>query len=170
MTLLPHADGSMDALVGDLSLGGKLAGRASAEEWRALEKTYSLSDNRETVIKFQHASDAGGLQRFLDRSASDLARSGVRVRRLPLLMVPSSLLVGEDERPETPYFLVTWNNVVLERSRAEGFASGLPSADLIARSAFRAAGYELMLFPPLARSVVLNGGYRCASNEVRARH
>ncbi len=167
VTLLPHPDGSMDALVGDLSLGGKLAGGASTEEWRALERTYSLSDNRETVIKFQHGSDAAGLQRFLDRSASDLAKSGVKVRRLPLLMVPSSLLVGEDERPETAHFLVTWNNVVLEGSRAEGFASGLSSGDLAARSAFKTAGYELTLFPPLSRSVVLNGGYRCASNEVR---
>lgn len=30
------------------------------------------------------------------------------------------------------------------------------------------AGAELVLLPPLVRSVILNGGLRCASNQVRA--
>lgn len=171
VTLLPHGDGSTEALVGDLSLGGKLGADALSSEWREMEKTYALHGGaRDAVINFQHDPAATGLQRFLDRIARDLAASGVKVRRLPLLMVPSPLLTNDDERPETPYFLVTWNNVVLERSRAEGFASGLASGDRAARSAFKAAGYDLTLFPPLPRSVVLNGGYRCASNEVRVIH
>jgi len=171
VTLLPHGDGSVDALVGDVVLGGRIGAAAPSSEWRAMEKTYALqSDARDAVINFQHDPDATRLQRFLDRSAQDLAASGVKVRRLPLLMVPSPLLTGDDERPEAPYFLVTWNNVVLERNRAEGFASGLASGDRAARLTFKAAGYDLTLFPPLPRSVVLNGGYRCASNEVRAIH
>ncbi|MBV8547544.1 MAG: hypothetical protein JO088_22600 [Acidobacteria bacterium] len=165
VTLLPHADGSLDALVGDVALGAKLA--ASANEWQQLEKTYSLAPNsRDAVMNFQSDPSSIGLQRFLDRCADDLAKRGMKVRRLPLLMIPTSLL-GEEERPDTPYFLVTANNVVLERNRAEGFASGLRAVDSAARSTFKSAGYDLTLFPPLPRSVVLNGGYRCASNEVR---
>jgi hypothetical protein len=165
VTLLPHADGSIDALVGDAALGAKLA--ASANEWQQLEKTYSLAPNtRDAVMNFQNDPSPIGLQRFLDQCANDLAGRGMKVRRLPLLMIPTSLLVDED-RPETPYFLVTANNVVLERNRAEGFASGLRTVDSAARSTFKSAGYDLTLFPPLPRSVVLNGGYRCASNDVR---
>jgi hypothetical protein len=165
VTLLPHADGSIDALVGDVALGAKLA--ATADEWRGLEKTYALaSDSREAVMTFQNDPSLIGLKRFLDRCANDLAKRGMKVRRLPLLMIPTSLL-ADDDRPETPYFLVTANNVVLERNRAEGFASGLQVVDSAARSTFKSAGYDLTLFPPLPRSIVLNGGYRCASNEVR---
>ncbi|HEX3579840.1 MAG TPA: hypothetical protein VHY33_14850 [Thermoanaerobaculia bacterium] len=165
VTLLPRADGSTIALVGDVSLGAKLAG--SANEWQELEKTYSLTANaRAAVRNFQSDPSSTGLQHFLDQCASDLTARGIKVRRLPLLMVPTSLLMDED-RPETPYFVITANNVVLEGNRAEGFASALPAADSAARSAFKSAGYDLMLFPPLPRSVVLNGGYRCASNEVR---
>jgi hypothetical protein len=165
MTLLAQAGGSTDALVGDVSLGAKLA--ASANEWQELEKTYSLTANaRDAVMNFQRDPSSIGLQRFLDQCAKDLAARGIKVRRLPLLMVPTSLLIDED-RPETPYFVVTWNNVVLERNRAEGFASGLRLVDSTARSIFKSAGHDLTLFPLLPRSVVLNGGYRCASNEVR---
>jgi hypothetical protein len=166
VTLLPHADGSIDALVGDVSLGAKLA--ASSNDWQQLEKTYSLAANaRDAVLKFQSDAASIGLQRFLDQCANDLAARGMKVRRLPLLMIPTSLLINDDDRPETAYFLITANNVVLERNRAEGFASGLPLVDSAARSTFKSAGYELTLFPLLPRSVVLNGGYRCASNEVR---
>jgi len=160
VTLLPRKDGTIDALVGDLALGQKLAKAAPAGELRALRKTYGLGG---------FATLPGdGLQRFLDRCARDLAASGLRVRRLPLLMIPSSLIENASERPDSDYFLITWNNVVLEGTRAEGFASGLRSGDVVARATFRATGYDLVLFPPLPRSIILNGGYRCASNEVRA--
>ncbi|HEX3553357.1 MAG TPA: hypothetical protein VIA62_09010 [Thermoanaerobaculia bacterium] len=33
---------------------------------------------------------------------------------------------------------------------------------------FAGLGVHLDLFPPLVRSVILNGGYRCASNHLRA--
>src|SRR5205823_3021724 len=158
-------DGSVVALVGEVSMEFKVA--ASTNEWQELEKTYSLTANsRDAVMNFQSNPSSVGLQHFLDQCANDLAANGIKVRRLPLLMVPTSLLLDED-RPETPYFLVGWNNVVLEGKRAEGFASGLPLVDSAARSMFKSAGYDLALFPPLPRSVVLNGGYRCASNEVR---
>ena len=163
VTLLPHAGGSTDALVGDLRLGRKLAAAAPRSELQAMNKTYALRDD---VLMTGNA--AARLQAFLDVCAKDLAAAGMRVRRLPLLMLPSPAPDDENERSDTPYFLLTWNNVVLEHTRAEGFASGLASGDRAARAAFIAAGYDLVLFPPLPRSVILNGGYRCASNEVRA--
>lgn len=177
VTLLPRDGGSMHALIGDPSLGNKLAAAAPAKEWGELQGTYALNGGaksiRDAVVQFQTSPVAVGLQHFLDRCAKDLAANGVSVRRLPLLMVPSSLLSMGEDRLDNPYFLVTWNNVVLERgaaSHAEGFASGLASGDRAARAPFKEAGYGLALFPPLPRSVILNGGYRCASNEVRERH
>lgn len=155
ITLLPQDGGKLVALVGDPALGRKLLKDGPG----ALQTTYGLS----SVGVF----DDSALQQFLDRCAKDLAKSGVTVARLPLLMIPSSLIADAGARPDSPYFLVTWNNVVLEGRRAEGFASGLPSGDRTARAAFKSAGYDLALFPPLSRSIVLNGGYRCASNEIR---
>lgn len=175
VTMLPQSGKRAEALVGDLSLGARLADAAPDRDWASLAKTYSLGGNagaiRDAVHNFHSAAPAKGLQRFLDRCAKDLAASGVPVRRLPLLMVPSTLLLSSDDQVNNPYFLVGWNNVVLERAKsnhAEGFASGFPSGDRAATSTFHEAGYGLTLFPPLPRSVVLNGGYRCASNEVRA--
>jgi len=43
----------------------------------------------------------------------------------------------------------------------------LAAGDELARKTFAAAGYRLHLFPPLVRSIVLGGGYRCASNHLR---
>jgi hypothetical protein len=77
--------------------------------------------------------------------------------------VPASLARGHVPAD----FLITWNNVVLENRRAEGFASQLPSADRYAGQVFAASGYKLDLFPPLIRSIELGGGYRCASNHLR---
>ncbi len=175
ITLLPQRGGAGNgdplALVGDLTLGTRLTRDASPEDLRHLEQTYGLSSGaREAIGRFQSSPTAAGLQRFLDRCARDLTATGVNVRRLPLIMVPASAIEQREARPATPYFLVTWNNVVLEHrdeKRAEGFASGLASGDTLALTAFQGAGYKLTLFPPLTRSIILNGGYRCASNEVR---
>jgi hypothetical protein len=98
------------------------------------------------------------------------------VLRLPLVRIPYALLRDrrglETASGSDLEFLLTWNNVVAEtrdgKLRAEGFASLLPSGDAAARAAFQAAGAHLDLFPPLVRSIVLNGGYRCASSHVRA--
>jgi hypothetical protein len=148
VTLLPRKDGKIDALVGDVSAGLRLAKNADWSEFAKIFGTepFSFIDNQ-------------GLQAFLDRCAKDLATRGMHVQRLPLL------LVSQESAP----FLVTWNNVRLEEGRAEGFASGLPAGDRMARDVFAQSGYQLTLFPPLPRSIILNGGYRCASNEVRER-
>jgi len=152
VTLLPRAGGKTDALVADLALGAAAARKATAAEWAAARKAYGIGDDVRPV------PDAA-LQQFLDDVAAELRRDGMNVRRVPLLKMPQKA------------FLITANNVVLETRgtvrRAEGFASLLPPVDAAAREAFAAGGYRLDLFPPLARSVVLGGGYRCASNHVR---
>jgi len=156
VTILPPRT----ALVGDLRLGAAEA----KKDLPALGKIYGIADP-ERVLDAQTAPRAIRLQRFLDITAAELARDGMTVRRLPLLNVPGPA-VGA-----TADFLVTWNNVVLEKRgqlrRAEGFAALLPSGDAYARKVFAAGGYKIDLFPPLIRSIVLGGGYRCASNHLR---
>jgi hypothetical protein len=44
----------------------------------------------------------------------------------------------------------------------------LTAGDAEARRIFAAAGCRLDLLPPLPSSIVLQGGYRCASNHLRA--
>lgn len=149
LTLLPRQDGSVEALVADIGAGARLAKEAPRAEWEALQRTYGFQD-RQLV-------ENPMLQAFLDRCAKDLEAAHVKVQRLPLLIAPG----------ERGPFLVGWNNVRLEEGRAEGFASGLPAGDRLARAVYARAGYQLQLFPSLTRSVILNGGYRCASNEVR---
>jgi hypothetical protein len=108
---------------------------------------------------------------FLDLAAAHLAAEGMEVRRLPLLTVPVALLQDRAGLSHSS-FLITWNNVVVETrgglARAEGFSSLIPSGDTRAREAFGALGVRLDLLPPLVRSVILNGGYRCASNHLRS--
>ncbi len=140
VTILPPST----ALVGDITI--------------AVKYDLSAYGDTEKILAAQSSPKAIALQRFLDVIAEELQRDGMTVRRLPLVLVPAS-----------PDFLITWNNVVLEKNRAEGFASLLPSADAYARKIFEASGYKLVLFPPLLRSIMLNGGYRCASNHLRPR-
>ncbi|MFL6291881.1 MAG: hypothetical protein ACJ759_13390, partial [Thermoanaerobaculia bacterium] len=135
------------------------------EDWKSLRDGYGLQPTAEPVAPF------AGLDAFLDLVADHLKKEGMEVRRLPLLAVP---VAGLRDREGLTHdeFLITWNNVVAEtragRVRAEGFASLIPAGDRLARAAFAAAGARLDLFPPLVRSVILNGGYRCASNHVRS--
>ena len=142
VTMLPQPDNSLVALVGDISLSAKLKVPAA----------YGVAGK---------VLPATELATFLDTVAESLAARGVKVHRLPLMLV--------DAQPKP--FLITWNNVVLEANgesrRAEGFASLIDSADALAKETFAKAGYELELYPPLIRSVVLSGGYRCASSHIR---
>ena len=151
LTILPNGH----AIVGDLRLGAQLAQSA---DWSVARKAY----------KFKSDPSAQRMtpQPFLEEIAAELQRDGMTVHRLPLLTIPASL-VDQPGVPEGFEFLITWNNVVLDGHRAEGFASLLGAGDDIARKAFDDAGYKLVLFPPLIRSIVLGGGYRCASNHVR---
>jgi hypothetical protein len=174
VTMLPRANGKTDALVADVRLGAAAIRGAAASEIGPLHRAYGFRDDGEALrarlIESQSSSHTAALQAFLDEIASDLQRDGVTVRRLPLLDLPAAMLARSNIDASSE-FLLTWNNVVLERRgakrRAEGFASLLPSADRNAQQVFAASGYELDLFPPLIGSVVRSGGYRCASNHLR---
>jgi hypothetical protein len=160
VTLLP----GKKALVADADAGRELLAKMKAEDWKSLRDGYGLQPTGEAL------APSAGLDAFLDLVADHLRKEGMEVRRLPLLAVPVALL-RDREGLTHGEFLITWNNVVAEtragRLRAEGFASLIPAGDRLARDTFAAAGARLDLFPPLVRSVILNGGYRCASNHVR---
>ena len=172
LTLLPGEDRGR-ALVGDVTLGRDLLATLPAAELDALAAGYRLVGPglSERLLAAQRSARAGALDGFLELLAAGMAGAGFEVDRLPLLLVPVALL--EDREGLThPDFLLTWNNVVVERRdgrlRAEGFASLLPTADRRVAATFAGAGARLDWFPPLVGSVVLNGGYRCASNHLRA--
>jgi phage terminase Nu1 subunit (DNA packaging protein) len=160
VTLLP----GKKALVADADAGRELLSKMTPEDWKSLRGGYGLQTTADAL------TPSADLDVFLDLVADHLRKEGMEVRRLPLLTVPVALLRNREGLTHDE-FLITWNNVVAEtragRLRAEGFASLIPAGDRMAREAFAAAGAQLDLLPPLIRSVILNGGYRCASNHVR---
>ncbi len=168
VTLLPGSQ----ALVADMTAGSELLAKLTPEDWKALRDGYGLEPKGEVLAQALTSAQAmaANLDGFLDLTAEHLAKQGMEVRRLPLLSVPVALLRNREGLTHRE-FLITWNNVVAEtrdgKLRAEGFSSLIPTGDRLAREAFAAAGAHLDLVPPLVRSVILNGGYRCASNHVR---
>jgi hypothetical protein len=163
------------ALVASLAAGRALLSTLTSEDWEALRRGYDLApaggELAAALGAAQQTPAAARLDGFLDLVAAHLGSQGFRVERLPLLTVPVTLL-SDHEGVAGKEFLLTWNNVVLEtrdgRLRAEGFSSLLPAGDREARRVFAAAGCSLDLLPALVHSIVLNGGYRCASNHLRA--
>jgi hypothetical protein len=162
------------ALVADAAAGRRLLANLPAADWSALRRGYGLEPAGDALASAMSAAQetpaVEALGGFLDLVAGQLAGSGMTVRRLPLLAVPVALLADRTGLSHES-FLLTWNNAVVEvrkgQVRAEGFSYLLPGGDRAAREAFAALGVRLDLFPPLARSIVLNGGYRCASNHLR---
>lgn len=174
VTLLEPPGGERVALVGDLALGAQLARRLTEDEARVLTERYGLRGPHDALTReltaAQETPRARALADFLDEVSFELRSQGWQLRRLPLVLVPLALRARSEELRHSD-FLLTWNNVVLETREgqlyAEGFGSLLPTADAAAIAIFRQAGVELHLLPPLVRSVILGGGYRCASNHVR---
>ncbi|MFL6258911.1 MAG: hypothetical protein ACJ76Y_04295 [Thermoanaerobaculia bacterium] len=169
-TLLPGGK----ALVADVSAGRSLLAKLPAADWGSLRRGYGLEPSgaalSAAMTAAQGAPEMDALGGFLDLVAGELAKGGMNVRRLPILIVPVALLADRSGLSHES-FLLTWNNAVVEvrkgQARAEGFSYLLPAGDQAARDAFAALGVRLDLFPPLVRSIVLNGGYRCASNHLR---
>lgn len=176
LTLLPARGTGKDAkpfaLVADVTAGRELLAGLAPADREAMRHGYGLEPDAAALAAAQTAPGAAALDGFLDDIAAHLARQGWQVRRLPLLSVPVALLRNR-EGLQHREFLLTWNNVVTEvrdgHLRAEGFSSLIPAGDDRARRIFSEAGADLDLVPPLVRSVILNGGYRCASNHLRAR-
>ncbi len=179
VTLLPQAGITPPrgrrgtALVADLAAGGRLLAGLAASDLATFAAAYRLDGAAVGAgVATAHTSQRGhALVSYLDLVAEHLATEGWTVARLPLFVIPAAVLRDPGSIPDE-YFFVGWNNVVVERRadgfRAEGFASHLAAGDRIARDAFAAAGVRLDLLPPLLGSVTRNGGYRCASNHLRA--
>jgi hypothetical protein len=175
VTFVPAKKGATAALVADVAAGRELLARLAPGDWNALRTGYGLEPTGEplkTALSAAQRTDAmDDLGSFLDLTAGHLKSQGFEARRLPLLSVPTSIL--QDHAGLThASFLITWNNVVVghrgKKVRAEGFASLIPAGDRLARDTFAGLGVHLDLFPPLVHSVILNGGYRCASNHLRS--
>lgn len=175
VTMLAQPDGTLRALVGDVRLGEQLLSEAPDEEIARFAATYGLApaepaEQRRRLLAAQQTPRAIGLMRFLDAAAAHMQRGLAGVERVPLWLVAVASLADADHLQHAD-FLITWNNVVLETidgaGRAEGFASGLASGDRLAAAAFARAGYTIDYLPVLAESVILNGGYRCASQHIR---
>lgn len=166
VTLLPGKEGSVRGLVADIRIGASLAGAAKPAEWEGVHRAYRFRGRASTlgrrIAQAQSVPRTAALGEFLDVVAEHL-----EAERLPLLNVPFSM-IDDDTLPGGASFLMTWNNVVLDGRRAEGFASLFRPGDGFAHKAFAKSDVHLKLFPPLVRSIILSGGYRCASNHVRA--
>ncbi|HXU44186.1 MAG TPA: hypothetical protein VN783_01565, partial [Thermoanaerobaculia bacterium] len=178
VTLLPAASetsgGRQRALVADLSLGRGLLATATAADFASLRLGYGLAADLDPARGLEStlgSERALALGRFLDATAGELSAQGFEVRRLPLLLVPFTFLADAAGLPPDGSFLIGWNNAVLETRngelRAEAFASLIPAGDRAASATYGALGTHLELLPALPKSVVLGGGYRCASNHVR---
>jgi hypothetical protein len=177
LTLLPSPDapGRVRALVGSLALGADAVLKATTQELEETRRFYELVPGpealRRSLLAAQGTARSQAFGAYLDGVAEHLAASGLLVARLPLLLVPTALF-KDRAGVDYPDFLLTWNNVVLDRldgtATAEGFRYHFGPGDRAAAGAFAAAGYRLDLLAPLRRSIVLGGGYRCASNHLRA--
>lgn len=177
VSILPSDGDSRTAMVSDVDLGAKLIAETPASDWTPFLRAFKIASKPETAAadlgRAQTSDTARDLEIYLNLVAGHLRAEGLKVIRVPLMVIPASLV---NDSTITNPFLITWANVVLqgkgERRTAEGFSSLLARGDAIVTAKFREAGYTLNLFPPLVRSVMLNGGYRCASNHLRraARH
>jgi len=175
VTLVPAKNGRLAALVAEVAAGRDLLARLQPADWESLRSGYGLEPDgdalRAALTAAQRTPEMDALGEFLDLVATHLGSTGMEVRRLPLLTVPVSLLADRAGLSHSA-FLITWNNTVVETRkglvRAEGFSSLVPAGDARAREVFGSLGVHLDLFPPLVRSVILNGGYRCASNHLRS--
>lgn len=175
MTVLDRAGEEPRILVADVNAGEVVIAEATDDGLARFAEAYGLGgsagDTRRALAAAQRTPRGRGLAWFLDEMAAHLEAEGASVERLPLFLVPVAALTDGDHLAHDD-FVVTWNNVVLEPApgggrRAEGFTSMLDTGDALAVAAFRRAGYTMDFAPLLAESVILNGGYRCASQHVR---
>jgi len=174
VTLVPRANGKWTAFVADITLDKALLDAVPAAEWERFRSAYGIAGTLElpgAIAEAQTNARAKALDAFVDLIAASLKRDGFDVERLPLLLVPISFLADQSTLKHRD-FVVGWNNIVFERGadsrfRGTAFASYLDSIDASVIERFRAADVDLRLLPPLVRSVILNGAYRCVSNSVR---
>ncbi len=176
VTFVARGRDATEALVGDVAAGSELLRGAAAADLETFGRGFGLSGSadviRRELIGFNATRRPADLSRFLDLVAGHLRAEGLPVRRLPFFLVPAGMLADRSSLPADATFAITWNNVVPEADssgcRAEGFSNLFPAGDDAASRAFSAAGCRLIPLPPLVSSIERNGGYRCASNHLRA--
>lgn len=174
LTLIDMPNGRLYALVGDFNKGKKLLEVQTDEDLEQFKEGFNLwpatYNLKYRLIEAQLSERAQNLNNFLDLVSENLAKNGITVFRLPIFFVPVTLLRNSSEYSFED-FLISWNNIVLENTgkiiRAEGFSSLISRGDEIAHEIFGKAGCKLLLIPPLIQSVILGGGYRCASQHLR---
>ena len=163
----------LQVLVASLHEGAAALRDAPPSDFDALATFYELALRGESLrarllVAGAPAGDPFGA--YLDLVAGHLTAQGLRVTRLPLVRIPTSLFLDR-EGVDYDEFLLNWNNLVLEPSpgglRAEGFELAFPSVDRAVERILEARGVLWTRLPPLRRSIVLGGGYRCASNHFR---
>jgi len=173
VTLLPNGQGAQTALVGDVNLAKDMIAEVSGVEWRQFSQGYKFAGapeaRRDEILAYQDESRGAKLNQYLDLVSAYLSAVGLEVKRLPLFLVPENAVRGRENSGGD--FLVSWNNVVLEKSQdgafAEGFTAMLEPGDAFAKKVFAEAGFQLRFVPPLLESIYRNGGYRCASKHLR---
>ena len=184
LTILPGGP-SDTAILGDLESGAALLGTVSDEELAEFSRRFQIRvptrDLRDALTRWKGSPRVTGLSAFLELVATHLRAKGLRVRRTPLLMMPTPLIANHPkfaaEQPHA-HFPIGFSNVVLDsqpapnepaefRLRAHSFESCLPTFDEEARRIFTEAGCELMLHPALVESIISEGGFRCATQEIR---
>jgi hypothetical protein len=169
LTLLP----GRRALVASLAAGIAAVERAPAGDLDSVARFFELGVRGEALrSRLLDAAEPSnsGLEGYLEVVARHLASLGLQVARTPLVRIPTTLF---RDRAGVDYaeFHLTWNNLVLEPAgggfRAEGFEMAFPSADRAVEALLAERGVAWARLPPLRRSIVLGGGYRCASNHFR---
>lgn len=170
LTLLP----GKRALVASLAAGIAAVGRAPAADLDSVASFFELGVRGEALRSRLLGAAAepsnSVLEAYLEVVARHLASAGLEVARTPLVRIPTTLF---RDRAGVDYaeFHLTWNNLVLEPVdsgfRAEGFEMAFPSVDRAVEALLAERGVAWARLPPLRRSIVLGGGYRCASNHFR---
>jgi hypothetical protein len=184
LAILEDAGGSERAVVGSVVLGTELAAGTAAADWTELARTLRLrrlppETLQARLLEHNRTAEASSFAAYLELVARHLeGRLGRPALRLPLLLVPHELREDHDTlgADGAQSFLLTWTNLVAEeRTSADGtrqrsvelFRQGLPSGDALAVKLYAELGYTCRLYPALRNSLVLGGGYRCASNPLR---
>ena len=113
VTFLPTKKGRVAALVADVAAGrGLLASSPpGSSNPSAAATAWSPRGTSPPPSRPPASNDLGS---FLDLTAEHLAAQGFEVRRLPILAVPVAMLQDHEGLAHSA-FLITWNNVVVER-------------------------------------------------------
>ena len=182
IAILAHPDG-LTLVVGDIAQGSTIAASTSNPSWNAFAKKtgIDLGANalRNGLIAAQTSKRVIGIQRFIDLVESHFSNQGLSTRRTPLLMVPTAFITRNPRLSANQphdWFPLGYSNVVIESIpnseqplRAQVFSTGLPEFDQTAKKTYEEIGCSLILHPPLMESLICEGGFRCATQQVRRR-